>query len=110
MKGAETEIPQRPASAFGKERLGYGLLVGAVIAALPWLLTKLSTGILLHLLILDWPGDFLALALGGWNTRPVTVILMFSTNLLFYTVVTYILLARFERRNRPERNDPRSTA
>jgi hypothetical protein len=45
---------------------------------------------------------------------PLTVFLAFSTNFVFYAVVTCFLLARFElarfeRRNRLEQNRPRST-
>jgi uncharacterized protein (DUF2062 family) len=109
MKGRETEIPQAPASAFTRKRLGYGLVVGMAVASLPWLLTKLNIAVLLYLLLLDWPGNLIALALGGWNARPSTVFLAFSTNLAFYTAVTYRLLARFETRSVSKRNHPRST-
>ena len=55
---------------FTKQRPGFGLPVRVVVAFLPWLLTKLKVAVLLYLLLLEWPGNLVALAPGGWNARP----------------------------------------
>ena len=74
MKSSQHDLSQGPTSAFTKERLGYGLLVGVVSRGgrvvgvvalfLSWLLTKLNIAVLLYLLILEWPGNLVELALG----------------------------------------------
>jgi len=82
-------------------RLGWGLLVGAIVVSLPWLASKVDNGVLLLVgEILGWPGAILGLALGGWNARPFTLIVYYSTNLVLYIGLTYFLLGLRERRKR----------
>jgi len=67
-------ITSEPSDAYqGRiRRLGWGFLVGATIAVLPWLASKLDNVVLLLVgEILGWPGAILALVLGGWNARPL---------------------------------------
>src|SRR6266566_3864812 len=107
----ETEIPQRRNWPVTIKRLGWGLLVGATVASLPWLASKIDNVVLLLVgEILGWPGAILALALGGWNARPFTVVLYFSANLIFYIGLTYFLLRLREKRKRSNRNRPGPTA
>jgi len=81
------------------KRLGWGLVVGATIAILPWLANKLNNVVLLLVgEILGWPGALLALVLGGWNSRPFTVFLYYSANLALYVGLTYFFLNRREKR------------
>jgi hypothetical protein len=76
-------------------------VVGATIAVLSWLASKLDSVVLLLIgEILGWPGAILALALGGWNARPLTVIIYYSTNLALYIGLTYFLLGLREKRKR----------
>jgi len=90
-------------------RLAWGFLVGATIAVLPWLASKLDNVVLLLAgEILGWPGAIPALALGGWNARPFTLIVYYSTNLVLYIGLTYFLLGLLERRKR--RNQENSGA
>ena len=97
----ETDIPQGRNWPPTVKRLGWGLLVGATIASLPYLGSKLDNAALLLIgEILGWPGAFFALALGGWNARPFTVILYYSTNLVLYIGLTYFLLSVREKRKR----------
>ena len=104
----ETEIPQRRNWPVTIKRLGWGLLVGATVASLPWLASKVDNVVLLLIgEILGWPGAILALALGGWNARPFTVVLYLSANLILYIGLTYFLLSVREKRKRrnQERRD-----
>jgi hypothetical protein len=79
-------------------RLGCGFMVGATIAALPWVASKLDNVPLLFVgEILGWPGAIPALILGGWNARPFTVVVYYSTNLVLYIGVTYFLLGLLEK-------------
>jgi hypothetical protein len=91
-------------------RLGWGLLVGAVVASLPWLASKLNNVMLLLVgEILGWPGAIFALVLGGWNDRPLTAFLYYSANLFLYIGLTYFLLGIREKRKRRDQERPRPT-
>ena len=82
-------------------RLGWGLLVGAIIAALPWVANKPDNAVLLLVgEILGWPGAIPALTFGGWNARLFTVVVYYSANLVLYIGLTYFLLGLRERRKR----------
>lgn len=87
-----------------------GLLVGATVASLPWLASKVDNVVQLIGEILGWPGAIVALALGGWNARPVTVILYFSANLVLYIGLTYFLLSVREKRKRRNQERPGPTS
>ena len=107
----ETEIPQRRNWPVTIKRLGWGLLVGATVASLPWLASKIDNVVLLLVgEILGWPGAILALALGGWNARPFTVVLYLSANLILYIGLTYFLLSVREKRKRRNQERPGPTA
>jgi|SRR5580698_5448949 hypothetical protein len=83
------------------KRMGWGLLVGATIGSLPWLASKLNSVVLLVVgEILGWPGAILALVLGGWNDRPFTLFVYFSSNLVLYAGLTYFFLSMREKRKR----------
>jgi hypothetical protein len=111
MTSEETEIPQGRNWLSTIKRLGLGLLVGATVASLPWLASKVDNVVLLFIgEILGWPGAIVALALGGWNARPVTVILYFSTNLVLYIGLTYFLLSVREKRKRRNQERPGPTS
>jgi hypothetical protein len=100
----ETDIPLGRNWPSTINRLGWGLLVGATVASLPWLASRVDNVVLLLIgEILGWPGAIFALALGGWNARPFTVILYSSANLVLYIGVTYFLLSMRERRKRRNR-------
>ena len=76
-------------------------MVGVAAASLPWLASKIDNVVLLLAgEILGWPGVIVALVLGGWNSRPFTVVLYYSTNLVLYVGLTYFLLGLRERRKR----------
>lgn len=80
-------------------RLGWGLLVGVAVASLPELANWLNNvALLLMGEILGWPGAIVALALGGWNARPFTTALYYSTNVAVYVGLTYFLLSVRVRR------------
>jgi hypothetical protein len=84
--------------------------VGATVAVLPWLASKLhNVALLLVGEILGWPGAILALVLGGWNARPFTLILYYSTNLLIYIGLTYFLLTMREKRKQRNQGRPDPT-
>ena len=104
MTSEKTEIPQGRDWLPTIKRLGLGLLVGAPVASLPWLAGKFDIEALaLLLIVLDWPGTLVALALGGWNAGSFTVFLYISANLVFYTGLTYFLLSAREKRKRSDR-------
>lgn len=91
------------------KRLGWGLLVGATICSLPLLGGKLnSVVVLLAGEILGWPGAILALLVGGWNNKPFTLFVYFSSNLLLYVGLTYFFLGMREKRKRLKHEDRRS--
>jgi hypothetical protein len=105
MKG-ELETSESPDARRGRiRRLGWGLLVGAMIAVLPSLATKLdNVALLLVGEILGWPGAILALGLGGWNAHLITVIVYYSTNLILYIGLTYFLLGLRKKRKRNQQS------
>jgi hypothetical protein len=97
----KTEIPHRRNWTVTVKRLGWGLLVGATVASLPWLASKGGNVVLLIIgEILGWPGAIFALAFGGWNARPFAAILYYSANLVLYIGLTYFLLSLREKRKR----------
>ena len=107
----EADIPQSRDWPSTIKRLGWGLLVGVTIACLPWLALKVDSVVLLLLgEVLGWPGAIVGLVLGGWNARPFTVILYYSTNLVLYTGLTYFSLNAREKRKRRKQEKPSPTA
>ena len=83
------------------KRLGWGLVVGATIGSLPLLGGKLNSVVLLLAgEILGWPGAILALVVGGWNDKPFTLFVYFSSNLVLYVGLTYFFLSVREKRKR----------
>ena len=88
-----------------EKRLGWGLLVGVMVAVWPLLASKLNSTVLLLIgEILGWPGAIAALVLGGWNARLFTVFVYYSVNVGLYTAVTYFALGAREKRKRSNRN------
>jgi len=86
-----------PARDFAIRRVGWGLLVGTLVSTLPYVVAKIGSDFLVPLFVLLWPGEFVGMAIGGWNARPFTVFLIVLTNAAFYTGVTYVVLTRVER-------------
>ena len=82
---------------FAIRRVGWGVLVGALVSTLPYVVAKIGSDALVPLFVLLWPGEFVGMAIGGWNARPFTVFLIVLTNVAFYTGVTYVVLTRVER-------------
>ncbi len=77
------------------KRLCYGLLVGAAVASLPWLARKVdNVALLLTGEILGWAGAILALALGGWNARPFTVMTFENVLLEKKNSIAYVTVNR----------------
>jgi len=111
LTGEGNDIPQGRNWPSTIRRLGWGLLVGATVASLPWLALKVdNVALLLIGEILGWPGAILALVLGGWNGRPFTVTVYYSVNLVLYIGLTYFLLSIREKRKRRNQERPGPTA
>ncbi|MGA7967297.1 MAG: hypothetical protein WA618_20105 [Terriglobales bacterium] len=65
------------------------------VASLPELANWLNN---VALLLMGEILAIVALALGGWNARPFTTALYYSTNVAVYVGLTYFLLSVRERR------------
>ncbi|MFZ0299214.1 MAG: hypothetical protein WAM13_12760 [Candidatus Sulfotelmatobacter sp.] len=111
MTSEEPDIPLGGSRRSSVKLLGWGLLVGAAVASLPWAAVKVDSNVLLLIgEVLGWPGAVVGLAFGGWNARPFTVILYYSVTLALYIGLTYCLLSMRERRKQRNQERPGPTA
>ncbi len=85
-------------------RVGWGLLGGVLVSCLPYVVTKMGSNALVPLFVLLWPGEFVGMAIGGWNARPLTVTLLVLTNVALYTTILYVVLTRLEDRKQARQN------
>ncbi len=60
--------------------------------------------LLLPLFVLLWPGEFVGMAIGSWNTRPLTVFLSILTNVTLYASLIYVILTKLDNRKQAKRN------
>jgi hypothetical protein len=90
-------------------RLILGLLVGAAVTSLPWLVSRLGIESLWPINILHMPGTIVALIFSGWNVHTYDFSLLLAANVVFYTGLTYALLSIREKRKQSNRNHPSST-
>jgi hypothetical protein len=104
----ESDVPRGHARSSALMRLGWGLLVGMVVSALPWLVSKLDIGFLSSISFLDMPGFFVALIFIGWNVHTYDPSLVFGANAAIYAGLVYLLLMIRARRNRSNRSHSRS--
>lgn len=85
-------------------RAGWGLVGGALISTIPYLLAKFGSSAAPPLFALLLPGDFVGIAIGGWNARILTVFFVVLTNIALYTAIIYAVLTRLESRKQAKRN------
>ena len=69
------------------------------------MVSMIGSNALLPLVVLLWPGEFVGMAIGGWNARPLTVFFMFLTNIGLFTGVTYLVLTKLENWKRAKREN-----
>jgi hypothetical protein len=100
----ESDVPSGHARSSALMRLGWGLLVGVVVSALPWIVSKLDIGFLSSISFLDMPGLFVALIFSGWNVHTYDPSLLFGANVAIYAGLVYLLLVMRDRRNRSNRS------
>jgi len=92
------------------KRLGWGLLVGASVTSLPWLVSKLNVEALWPITFLQTPGTVVALIFSGWNVHTYDPSLLYAANIVFYTGLIYVLLSMREKWKRSNRTHPGSTS
>jgi hypothetical protein len=89
-------------------RLGWGLLVGVAVSALPWIVSRLDISFLSPVTFLDMPGVFVALIFSGWNVHTYDPSLLFGANVVIYAGLVYLLLSMRTRRRRSGGSHPSS--
>ena len=77
-----------------------GLAGGVLISVSPYVLAKMGSRAAPPLFTLLLPGDFVGMAIGGWNARPLTVFFVVFTNIALYTAIIYVVLTRLGNRKK----------
>ncbi len=108
-KQPETGVPHGHDRSSVLTRLGWGLLVGVAVTALPWIVSRLDIKALSPINFLDTPGIFVALIFSGWNVHTYDPSLLFGANVAIYAGLVYLLLSMRARRDRSNRSYPRSS-
>jgi membrane protein implicated in regulation of membrane protease activity len=80
--------------AFRRGRLA--LCVGVAISLLPFALVETGASVFIPALVLLWPGEFVGYLIGGTNDKPLTLVIIFCTNAIFYAAAAYLTLQRIE--------------
>lgn len=87
------------------QRAGWGVLGGTLVSVLPYVVAKIGFNALLPpLFVLLLPGEFVGMAIGGWNARPLTVFLIVLTNVTLYAGVIYLVVTKLENWKQAKRN------
>ncbi len=81
-------------------RLGCGLLIGATVSCLPWLVGKLDVEALWPVNALWLPGIVVALVFSGGNVHTYDFTLSIVANIALYMGFIYLLLSLREKRKR----------
>ena len=92
------------------KRLVLGLLVGAVVTVLPWLVSKLNDEELWPINILLIPGVIVAVIADGGNVHTYSPTLLNAANTVLYAMFTYKLLSLREKRKSSNQSHPDSSA
>jgi len=77
-----------------------GLLAGAAITSLPWLINKLDNDALLPINFLLAPGGIVAVIFGGGNIHAFSLKVLFAANVIIYAALVYMILSMRQKRRR----------
>lgn len=85
-------------------RAGWGLAGATLISLVPYAVARVGSGLAPPLFALLLPGEFVGMAIGGWNARPLTVFFIVTINIAFYTAIIYATLTRLHNRKEAKQN------